>query len=288
MNSIRELVNAELNGKVRRYGCRKTPSQATTAGVWFDLAMSPGNPPPKYWFDAAPLVAKAVYQSTDGGFFHGAAVTPDTKYLRLFTAQTVTVTALPLTLWLCDYLLYYPSVDDGTTDPQVMDNTVTLPRYTDGKGVQMVAITVAARTGGQQFYVTYTNSDGVAGRVSQICTQNAVTSIGTVATSATAVQASGNPFIGLQAGDSGVRLIESVTMLGGDVGLMSLVLVKPIGTTLIRGIDAVVEKDFYLTQNELPIIEDNAFICALCLPQGSLAATAIIGNLKCVWDGINN
>jgi len=282
--SIKDLVNAELEGKVRQFGWRKTPSQTTTAGVWFDLSMSPGNPTPKYWFDAAPLVAKAVYQSTDGGFFHGADVSPSTKFLRNFTALTPTITALPLTLWLCDYLLYYPSTDDGVTTPQVMDNTVTLPRYTDGDGVQMVAITVAARTGGQQFYVTYTNSDGVAGRTSQTVTQNAVTAIGTVCTSATAVQASGNPFIGLQDGDSGVRSIESITMLGGDVGLMSLILVKPICTTLIRGIDAPVEKDFYLNQNELPIIQDNAFINALCLPRGTLSATALMGTIKCIWN----
>ena len=49
---------------------RKVPSQVTTAGYWFDLSLSPGNPVPKYWFDATPLIAKAIYQSTDGGLFH--------------------------------------------------------------------------------------------------------------------------------------------------------------------------------------------------------------------------
>jgi len=284
INSVKDLVDAELNGQVRRYGWRKTPSQATTAGVWFDLSMSPGNPTPKYWFDAAPLVAKAIYQSSDGGFFHGANVSPYTKFLRLFTTNANASTSLPLTFYICDYLMYYPSIDEGTTEPQILDNTVTLPRYTDGKGVQMIAVTVAARTGGQQFYVTYTNSDGVANRTSQICTQNAVTSIGTICTSATAVQKSGNPYIGLQDGDSGVRSVQSVTMLGGDVGLFSLILVKPIASTLIRGIDAPVEKDFFLTQNELTIIQDNAFINALVLPQGALNATVLMGDLKAVFN----
>jgi hypothetical protein len=284
ITSIKDVINAELEGRVRNYTWRKTPSQTTTAATWFDLSMSPGNPPPKYWFDAAPLTAKAVYQSTDGGLFHGSDVTPYVKYLRSLTAMTITATSLPLNMYLCDYLIYYPSIDDGTTDPQPMINTVTLPRYTTGSGVQMVAVTVAARTGGQQFYVTYTNSDGVAGRVSQTVTQNASTSIGTVVTSASAVQASGNPFIGLQSGDSGVRYIESVTMLGGDVGLMSIILVKPITQICIRGIDAPVEKDFLLTQNELPTIYDNAFLSLLCLPQGSLAATALIGDMKVVWS----
>lgn len=283
-NGIKDVIDAELNGKIRQYSWRKTPSQVTTAATWFDLSMSPGNPPPKYWFDAPPGIAKAVYQSTDGGLYHGANASPSTKYLRSITALTATVTALPLTLILCDYLLYYPSLDDSATDPQVLDNTVTLPRYTDGEGVQMVAISVAGRTGGQSFVVTYTNSEGVSGRTSQIVTQNAVSAIGTVVTSASAVQASGNPFIGLQSGDTGVRYIESVTMLGPDVGLFSILLVKPLATSLIRGIDAPVEKDFLILGEQLPVIQDNAYLSMLCLPQGTLAATALIGDMKITWD----
>jgi hypothetical protein len=281
---IKDVVDAELNGQVRQYSWRKTPSQVTTAKVWFDLAMSPGNPPPKYWFDAPPGIAKAVYQYTDGGLYHGANASPSTKYLRSITALTATVTALPLTLILCDYLLYYPSMDDSITDPQMMDNTVTLPRYTDGTGVQMIAISVAGRTGGQDFIVSYTNSEGVSGRTSETVRQNAAAAIGSIVTSDPATLRSGNPFIGLQSGDTGVRSIESVQMLGPDVGLFSLVLVKPLATTLLKEISAPVEKDFLIQGEQLPIIQDNAYLGMLCLPQGTLSATALIGDLKVTWD----
>lgn len=284
ITSTRELIDAELEGRERRYTWRKTPSQVTTAGIWFDLALSPGNPPPKYWFDAPPAIAKTITQSADGGLFHGANVSPQTKYLRLTTSLTTTSTALPLTMYLCDYLLYYPSMDDSVTDEQLMDNTVTLPRYTDGKGVQILAVSVAGRTGGQQFTVNYTNSDGVAGRVSQIVTQNAFSAIGTIVTSATATSLSGNPFIGLQDGDSGVRSIESVTMLGADVGLFTLILVKPIAQTTIKEITAPYEKDFLLYSGSLPEIKDDAYLNFLCLPQGTLAATALIGDIKVIWN----
>ena len=246
--------------------------------------MSPGNPSPKYWFDAPPAIAKAVYQSTDGGLYHGATASPSTKYLRSFTALTATATALPLSVILCDYLLYYPSLDDSNTDIQVMDNTITLPRYTDGEGVQMIAVSVAGRTGGQQIRIAYTNSEGVSGRTAQIVTQNASAAIGTIVTSASNVQASGNPFIGLEGNDTGVRFVESVLMLGPDVGLFSIILVKPLGTTMIRGIDAPVEKDFLIQSEQLPIIQDNAYLSMLCLPQGTLAATALIGDMKVIWD----
>ncbi len=281
--SVKDIVNSELAGRVRRYGWRKTPSQATTTGIWFDLSMSPGNPPPKYWFDSTPLIAKAVYQSTDGGLFHGSNVSPSQKYLRTLMAMTTTVTALPMSMILCDYLLYYPSIDEGTTDQQNLDNTVTLPRYTDGAGLQMLAITVGARTSAATFFVTYTNSEGVSDRTSQTVALN-TSVVGSVATSDRIVQLSGNPFIGLQLGDSGIRSIQSVTMLGISDGLFSLLLVKPLGTSMIRGIDAPVEKDFFLSQAQLPIIQDNAYISLLCLPNGTLAATALMGDMKVCWS----
>lgn len=284
LRNVKEMVDAELEGRTRRYTWRKTPSQVTTAGLWFDLSMSPGNPPPKYWFDAPPAIAKAVSQSADGGIFHGANVSPQEKYIRLVTSLTVTATALPMPLILCDYLLYYPSCDDSTTDEQILDNTVTLPRYADGAGVQVIAVSVAGRTGGQQFYFTYTNSDGVAGRTSQTVTQNAAAAIGTIVTSAKATQASGNPFIGLQSGDSGVRSIQSVTMLGADVGLFTLILVKPLAQTAIKEITAPYEKDFFTLAQSLPQIEDDAYLNFLCIPNGTLAATALIGDLKVIWN----
>lgn len=282
--NYKSVVDAELDGKVRNYSWRKTPSQTTTAGLWFDLSMSPGNPPPKYWFDAPPGIAKTVTQSSDGGFFHGANVSPEEKFLRMFTSRASVATALPMAMYICDYLLYYPSIDDSVTDPQLMDNTVTLPRYTDGKGVQVIAVSVAGRTGGQQFYFTYTNQDGVSGRTSQTVTQNTAAAIGTIVTSATATQLSGNPFIGLQDGDSGVRQIDSVVMLGADVGLFSLILVKPLAQTTIKEITAPYEKDFLLMANSLPEVADNAYLSALCLPQGSLAATLLMGDMKVIWN----
>lgn len=284
LSNVRQLVDAETEGRVRRYTWRKTPSQVTTAGFWFDLSMSPGNPPPKYWFDAPPAIAKAVSQSVDGGIFHGANVSPQEKYIRLITSLTVTATALPMSMILCDYLLYYPSCDDSTTDAQVLDNTVTLPRYTDGKGVMAIAVSVAGRTGGQQFFFTYTNSDGVAGRTSQTVTQNAAAAIGTVVTSATATQASGNPFIGLQVGDSGIRSIQSVTMLGADVGLFTLILVKPLAQTAIKEITAPYEKDLFVLGQSIPQVEDDAYLNFLCNPRGTLASTALIGDLKVIWN----
>ena len=283
IRNIEQLVQAELDGKERLYTWRKTPSQTTTAGLWFDLSMSPGRPVPKYWFDAPPGIAKAVFYSTDGGLEHGGGVSPSEKYLRLTTGIATVATALPLTLVLCDYLLYYPSIDDSVLDEQVLDNTVSLPRYTDGKGVQVIAVSVAGRTGGARFYFTYTNSEGVSGRTSQIAFQNNSAALGTLQNNGQNNNSAAMPFIGLQSGDTGVRSIDSVFMLDADVGLMTFILVKPLGTSVIREITAPAEKDYFLESATIPQIYDDAYLGFICLPQGTLAATALLGDIKTVF-----
>lgn len=281
--TIGQVIDAELSGNVRNYIWRKTPSQTTVSRLWFDLSMSPGMPPPQYYIGAI-TTATQLKQSTDGGLYHGPNVSPSEKYLRGLTTMASAVTALPMNVILCDYLLFYPFIDEGTTDPQLMTNSVGLPRYTDGKGVQVMAIQTNAGTGGQQFFFTYTNSDGVAGRISQTVTMNTSTVVGNVLGSNTAVVNASNPFIGLQDGDSGVRSIESVTMLGVDTGLFSLVLVKPLAQHCFREVTVPYEKDYLVPTTDLIRIYDDAFLGMVCLPLGSLAATVLRGDIKVIWN----
>lgn len=282
--NVKALAEAELDGKSTYATWRKSPSQVSSAGVWFDLSMSPGNPVPQY-YAASPLAAQALAQSTDGGIFHGGNVAPATKHLKRFTALTLTATALPMPLMLCDYLLFYPFIDEGTTDEQTLDNTVTLPRHTDGAGVRIMAVSVAGRTGGQTFRVTYTNQDGTSGRVSATVKQTTAAANGNVVTSDRAVVNCAGPFIPLAAGDTGVRSIESVQMISGpDVGLFALVLVKPLAQAMIRGIDAPVEVNYLTDFAQLPVIADDAYLNLIACPQGTLAATAIHGDITTVWS----
>lgn len=284
--AVRDVVAAELEGRTRRTEWVKNVNQATTQGVWYDLTSASGNPRAKQWFDAAPLTAQRITQSADGGIFHGSPVQGDgyAKFLREVRVGCASATPLPMALVLCDCLLYYPSIEDGNTDPQLMDNTLTLPRYADGAGVQMMAVTISSRTGGQQFTVGYTNQDGVAGRTSRTVTQNTAAAPGSITTSAVATQGGADAFIGLQAGDSGVRSVQSVQMLGADTGFFAIVLVRPLATLMVRGIDAVYEKDLLLFGNELPRVYDDAYLSVLALPNGSLTGLAVRGSLKTVWN----
>lgn len=279
--NIAELVDAELAGQSRFSTWRKQPTQTTAAGIWFDLSSSPGNPVPQY-YAASPGVSVAMRQSTDGGLFHGGAVAPMQKVVRKIMAMTVASPAVPMPMILLDYLMYYAFIDESTTDEQPLTNSVTLPRSTSGVGVQMMAVVVAGHTGGQQFFVTYTNSNGVPGRISQVATMNAQAVNGTIVTSSS--KASAGPFIGLQAGDSGVRSIDSVTMIGIDIGLFTLVLVKPLSQMSIRGIDAPVEIDCLRDFSQLPVVADDAYLNFIVHPNGTLANAPIHGYIELVWN----
>lgn len=275
-------VKEYVDSSERIYSWRKSPVQVTVAGIWFDFSMSPGNPVPQY-YAASPLTAVQMKQSTDGGFFHGSSVTSISakKYVKSFLSMSSSATALPMPLIVMDYLLYYPFIDEGTTDDQSMTNSVTLPRYTDGLGVQVMAVNVAAGAGGQTFNFTYTNSDGTANRVSQTVTLNTATYVGSIATSTTVLP---SPFIGLQSGDKGVRSIEKVNMISGtDVGLFTLVLVKPLFTTQILEQTAPTEESLLTEKGCLPEIQDDAYLNFIGLPNGSLTGISYFGLLNTIF-----
>lgn len=287
--SVRALVDAKESGAEHFTGFRKVPSQATTAGNWCDLSMASGNPVPNF-YASAPLEAATLgsldrteinYQK---GIWHGADVSPAQKHLRSLTIMTSTAAAAPSYWHLLDYLLYYPFIDmDAVGETQELANTVTLPRYADGQGVRMMAVNVAPSVGGGQFFVTYTNQDGVSGRVTPTQFCSAATSIATL-TATTGAPGGFQPFIALQSGDTGVRSVQSVTFTVPNGGLMALVLVKPIRSITIRDVNAPTEKEGIREIPDLPRIYDGAYLNLIGMTAaGSIAGGMIAGYAEFVW-----
>lgn len=279
--NIRTYVDAKENGAYHITGFRKVPSQATTAGNWCDLSMASGNPVPNY-YAASPLEAATL--DYEKGIWHGTACSPAQKHLRSITIMTSTANAVPSYWYLMDYLLYYPFIDmDAVGETQEMVNTVTLPRYTDGAGVRMMAVNVAPTVGGGQFFVTYTNQAGVAGRVTPTHFCSAATNIATL--TATTQEAGGfMPFISLQDGDTGVRSVQSVTFTVANGGLMALVLVHPLRNISIRDINAPTEKEGVREIPDTPRIYDGAYLNLIGMTTtGSIASGLIAGYAEFVW-----
>lgn len=283
--NARRLADAQDAGRYLYASFRKQATQTTGAGVWFDLSMSPGNPAPNYYIGAVGAFTP-MRQSTDGGIRHGGNVSPSVKHLRKLMVTTATAAATPCQLLLLDYIGFYGFIDESVLDAQPLDNTLPLPRHADGRGVQMMPVTVAGHTGGQTFTVSYTNQDGAAGRISKTATMSTQFVNGTILNSqqSGAAYENNGPFLSLQTGDTGVRSVESVTIGGvGDVGLFALVLVKPLASIALRGTDAPVEIDYLTDMASIPVIEDDAYLNLLALPNGTLANAPIIGVIETTW-----
>ena len=285
--NARQLADAQDAGQYLYASFRKQATQTTGAGIWFDLSMSPGNPAPNYYI-GSPNVFVPLKQSTDGGLRHGGGVNAagHKKFLRKLMAMTPTSTAAPLACKLLDYIGFYGFIDESVLDEQFLDNTTPLPRHAAGTGVQLMPVVVAGQTGGQTFTVNYTNQDGVAGRITPAVTMSTQAVNGTILHSlgAGAAYANNGPFLPLQRGDSGVRSVQSVTIGGvGDVGLFALVLVKPLATFSLFGIDAATEVDYFTDMAAMPEIVDDAYLNFIALPNGTLSGAPIHGVIETTW-----
>lgn len=289
--TVGDFANADLLGQCWITQFRKAvASAATTTNAWIDYSYFAGSPAANF-YASSPSVA-ALVEASRG--IYVPTVTPATQHLKsmmVMTANTATAVNARQRLVLCDYLLYYPFIDtDAIGEEQLMDNTVAIPRYTSGR-VIAVAQSAASTTG--QFTFTYTNQDGVAGRVSQNEFTFAVAGGGQVV-SADGVDASYMPYCHLQLGDTGVRSIESVTFTAAGGGLMALVIVKPLfngyvtqecRTTTGVAYGAADEFMSLIHSAGAPQIKDGAVLNFFAEgTAGSLASSMLVGTLETVWN----
>ena len=279
--SINAYVDAYNNGAYTISSFRKAPSQANTVGIWMDMSMAGGNPIPNY-YAASPLVAAKL--DPQAGIYHGPGVSPQKKFLRQMSVFSNSANIVASTWFLLDYLLYYPFIDmDAVGEEQVMTNTVTLDRYTDGGGVRMMMVNVAPTLGGGQFTISYVNQDGVTKTTpNQFC---ATTGLNIATLTATSQSGVGwMPFVELAAGDSGVRSVNSVTFSAANGGLCALVLVKPLRNFRIREANVATEVESLLHAPDLPQIQDGAYLNLIGMSHtGSLVSTVFAGMAEFTW-----
>lgn len=281
MSSVADLADATDAGRTHFCSFRKIPSQTTIAGWWNDLSMASGNPLPNY-YASSPLEAATL--NGFRGIFHGDDKTPASKHLTSFGVMSPTAGFLGQFM-LLDYLLYYPFVDGDSTDAQMMVNDVAIPRYTDGEGVQVMAVAVAPTTGSGQFTFDYVNQDGntVTSPV-QICSTTAA-NISNIVTSQQAVASiPGGPFLKLNAGDTGVRSIISATFTVPNGGLLSLVLIYPLASFALREINTMNEVNFVRMRPGAPTIKDDAYLNLIVNTPATIAAGTLAGYATFAWS----
>jgi hypothetical protein len=265
-------------------GFRKN-SNVGAAQYWNDFSQMPGNPKPNYYVgserEATLFDRNTINPERNGinGFFHGGPVAPATKHLHKFTIGTADLQCIG-TYILCDFLMFYPFVDLDSTDEQPMTNPVTLPRYSDGVGVQAFFVSTTTNSGAQPTaIINYTNSVGTSGNSTK-------PHLSTGQLSAALIQSAGrnSPFFEIQQNDRGIRSIESITLSGPMGGLGAIVLVRPLATCIVSEQTATAEFDFLVDKPFLPRIYDGAYLNLIGFTNGTPSGRPFWGTITTIWN----
>lgn len=277
--SYRDIGQAALAGQLTFNSYRKAPSVATTANHWFDFSTAGGIPNPNYYIGGE-LAATTLTGSK--GMFHGFDRAPAKTYLRGWDILGNSANLVGRYI-LADYLLFYPFIDGDSADTQVMINTETLLRYTDGKDVRAMLINAQPNITSGTFTYTYINQNDEV-RVSPVQTTNAtVTSLGGIATGEQGFSGRGSPFLDLLGSDEGIKSIVDFTFSTPPGGIYTLVLVKPLATHAIYEANNVSQKA-YPRDDVMEEVKGDAFLGIIGSTAGSISGTQLSGSLKFIWD----
>ena len=286
------IINAlTVDGKGYRSDWQKSTFATTahTAGLWYSLFRGGGNPAADTIMGTGTNLAfQALTDATTNatGIQHGGNVT-DYKVLLNAAAQTAAATTAPCVLMLVDLLGFYPITTVTTTGAQVLNNTVTLPRYTNGAGVQaFITPTTVMGAGVPNISLGYTNSAAVGSRATP-----ATLPIGNTAAAVTSIVYSGTgngkygPFMPLQAGDSGIRSVQTINLSASYVsGVLNLVLCKPLVTLPITTLGVTAERDLVNQFASMPKIYNGACLAWLMLAGAATpVASPLSGHLEFGW-----
>lgn len=291
-----DLINqVSTNGKFYRTDWQKSTFATTahTAGLWYSLFRGGGNPPADTILGTGTNLA--FQQLTDvtanaTGIRHGGDVGGGTGYKHLLNAaaQTASATTAPCVLMLVDLLGFYPVTTVTTTGAQTLNNTVTLPRYTDGAGVQaFVTPSTVMGAATPNISIGYTNSASVAGKATPTTLP-----IGNTAAAVTSIVYSGTgagkygPFMPLAAGDAGIKSVQSINLSASYVsGVLNLVLCKPLLTLPITTLGVTAERDLVNQFASMPKVYDGACLAWLMLAGAATpVASPLSGHLEFGWS----
>ncbi len=286
--SVKEVVTKAYDtGKMNYSVFRKVPAIATTLGLWTDLSGAPGVPKPNFY-----ATTEMTAETLDGtfGLWHGGGgqtTTDGFKFLHKAHIFSASAAVSPAKFIICDYLLYYPLIDMDDTALQVFNNYPTgksLPRYTDGLGVQAMLVATNPFVGGASFQLTYTNERGETDRKSQWMMTNITGFIGSIVNSGISTTLNW-PFVLLQTGDRGIRSVQNIEFNQPNGGLAVLVLVKPLANISTYELTAMTEVDYLINGGcVLPKIYDGAYLNMIYSPNGSALSVPIQGAITTVWS----
>lgn len=293
--SLDDFINqATTNGKFWRTDWNKLTfgTTAHTAGMWYLLSQTGGNPAASSILGTGTNLAFQALTdatATAAGIQHGGDV-GGFKQIINASAFSASATTMPAIFMLVDLLGFYPITTVTTTGAQTLNNTVTLPRYTDGAGVQAIIVpstVMGAAT--PTITLGYTNSVGTASRATP---STPALPLGNTAAAVSSVVYSGTgsgkygQFMPQANGDAGIRSVQSINLSVSYVsGVLNLLLVKPLLTLPMTTIGVAAERDLLNQVPSLPKVYDGACL-AWMMYAGAATPTnsPFYGHLDFAWS----
>ena len=178
-------------------------------------------------------------------------------------------------------MAYVPFVDlDNTEEQEIL--TIELPRFTDGKGLRVIAVSQGAGTGTTNLTMTYINQDGV--EKSEVTSLDALQGAGSIITSGqTGIL--GSTYMRFAQGDYGIQKITKV-QCGVSVGaICALVIVKPLCHIGFMDLGITNEVDYLIDRGGLIPIHEDAYLNFCIFDNVSSAQTPnLVGYVQTIWE----
>lgn len=293
--SLDDFINqATTNGKFWRTDWNKLTfgTTAHTAGMWYLLSQTGGNPAASSILGTGTNLAFQKLTdatATAAGIQHGGDVGGFKQIINV-SAFSASATTMPAIFMLVDLLGFYPITTVTTTGAQTLNNTVTLPRYTDGAGVQAIVVpstVMGAAT--PTITLGYTNSVGTASRATP---STPALPLGNTAAAVSSVVYSGTgsgkygPFMPQANGDAGIRSVQSISLSASYVsGVLNLLLVKPLLTMPMTTIGVAAERDLLNQVPSLPKVYDGACLAWMMYAGAATPVNSpFYGHLDFAWS----
>ena len=283
-----DIDKAFSEGRVHYQRFLKNAGQAGDSH-WQDWSYASGQPAYDARIGTALEFTPLVAARNDAIYFPGIGAGQSRHLAQLqmyITAGGTGQTSVEFQMY--DLLGVYPLIDGDSTDPQPMDNTQSLPRYSDGVGVRAILVNHVAPviTAAQPFVIDYTDSNDVA---RQVTVYSTIFGVGKASFSLDAAGASTGSLY-LPTDGPGVKSIDSIVTAVAPGGLWAIYLVKPIASVEWRGgltgvtQTVFTEKNFALQGGyDLPRIYDGAHLGFFYMPNGSARTVALFGSATFIW-----
>ena len=231
--AAQDITEAFEQGRTWESFARKIGGVSTAAASYLgDWCLGTGVPS----FDARISGdAGSFYPVVSGGkeqVYHGPSMAPYRRYLHSVEPTAFGALNVAASFMVYDLVGYYPFID-GDGGLQTMDNTLSLPRYADGAGVQMALLnTVIPNTSGSSgVVVNFDNQNGdtvSTPAFSLISSNYNANSYQNQGINNAWSYTSQVPFVNLPSGSSGVRRVNSINIPQATGGAYALCLIRPL------------------------------------------------------------